>query len=148
MSHNSKIDFAMLSIWVGITLVLAILAFSLGGVDFGVYYAAGRIVLQGGNPYDYNQLFNEIISSTGKANNPYYYAPWFTWAVLPLALLPFKIARVVWAVINLILWVLGLKNLSKIMDWPPVGWRRWGIYTLAGIVFAWTTWSFEQVGVL
>lgn len=148
MSRKSLIDFAMLSAWVGISLVLAVLAFSLGGIDFGVYYAAGRIVLQGGNPYDYDQLSTAIISSTSASHNPYYYAPWFTWAILPLALLPFKIARIAWALVNFILWFLGLINLNTVLDWPPAGWRRWGMYIVAGIVFAFSTWSFEQVGVL
>src|SRR5689334_9577461 len=106
----SKADFAMLSAWVVISFVLAILAYSFGGVDFGVYYAAGRIFLHGGNPYDYSQLVREIVSSTGKTNNPYYYAPWFTWTLVPLALLPFGIARILWAVFNFVSWSWSLFN--------------------------------------
>ena len=45
----------MLASFVIISLSLAILAYSFGGVDFGVCYAAGRVFLQGGNPYDYYQ---------------------------------------------------------------------------------------------
>ncbi len=142
-----RLDFIMLVAWVSISLMLARLAFSRGG-DFGVYYAAARVVMQGGNPYDYHQLLSELVSATGTVNNPYYYAPWFTWALLPLSLLPYKIARGLWAVVNILLWFSGLFSLAKIVDWPPVGWRRWGMYILVTFLFAWTAWAFEQVGVL
>ena len=51
----SKTDFIALSFLIVLSLALAILAYSFGGVDFGVCYAAGRVFLQGGNPYDYYQ---------------------------------------------------------------------------------------------
>jgi len=146
--RRNYLDFAFLVAWITISLMLAWLAFSRGGVDFGVYYAAARITLQNGNPYDYNQLATEIVKFTGEANNPYYYAPWFTWAMLPLSLLPYQSARVFWAIINVSLWFFGLINLGKIINWPETGWRRWAMYIFATILFAWTTWGFEQVGVL
>lgn len=145
---HSKTDFIALSFLAVLSLALAILAYSFGGVDFGVYYAAGRVFLQGGNPYDYSQLVAEIVSSTGATNNPYYYAPWFTWALTPLALLPFETARILWAVLNFGFWFWGLFNLSKLIAWPLIGWRRWGMYLLVTFVFAWGTWGSEQVGVL
>ena len=143
-----KLDFIALSFLIVLSLALAILAYSFGGVDFGVYYAAGKVFLRGGNPYDYGQLVKEIVSATGKTNNPYYYAPWFTWALSPLALLPFEAARILWAALNFVFWFWGLFNLSKLIAWPPIGWRRWGMYLLVTFVFAWGTWGSEQVGVL
>lgn len=148
MNSISKTDFIALSFLIVLSLALAVLAYFFGGVDFGVYYAAGRVFLQGGNPYDYGQLAKEIVSSTGKTNNPYYYAPWFTWAISPLALLPFGAARILWAALNFAAWFLGLFNLSKLINWPPIGWRRWGMYLLVTFVFAWGTWGSEQVGIL
>lgn len=141
------IDFAVLLFWVSISMLLAWSAYSLGGVDFNVYYAAGRVTLQGGNPYDYNQLATEIVSVT-QINNPYYYAPWFTWSLLPLALLPYATARILWAVVNFSLWLLALFNLQKIVAWPPSGWKRWGMHLFVTVLFAWTAWGFEQVGIL
>lgn len=141
-------EFAAFALFLVTSLSLAWLAYSFGGVDFGVYYAAGRVMLNGGNPYDYNQLAGEIISSTGSLNNPFYYAPWFAWAMSVLALLPYGLARLCWAVINVGLWYGGLFNLSKLIEWPPAGWRRWGAYLFATIVFAWSTWGSEQVGVV
>jgi len=146
--YFSKIDFAMLVVLLIVSLALAAQAFSFGGVDFGVYYAAGRVVLRGGNPYDFQQLAGEIVSSTGELNNPYYYAPWFTWSILPFSILPYAVARIAWAVANFLLWFWGLFKLNKVIAWPPKGWRRWGVYILATFLFAWTTWGFEQVGVL
>ena len=152
MNSSSKVisitNFIALSFLIVLSLALAILAYSFGGVDFGVYYAAGRVLLLGGNPYDYSQLVAEIVSSTGATNNPYYYAPWFTWALTPLVLLPFETARILWAVLNFGFWFWGLFNLSKLIAWPLIGWRRWGMYLLVTFVFAWGTWGSEQVGVL
>ena len=145
---HSKTDSIALSFLIVLSLALAILAYSFGGVDFGVYYAAGRVFLRGGNPYDYGQLVQEIVSTTGKTNNPYYYAPWFTWAISALALLPFGAARILWAALNFAAWFWGLFNLSKLIAWPPIGWRRWGMYLLVTFVFAWGTWGSEQVGIL
>lgn len=138
----------MLSFLIVVSLSLAVLAYSFGGVDFGVYYAAGRVFVRGGNPYDYSQLIGEIVSSTGETNNPYYYAPWFTWGMSLLALLPYQTARILWAVLNFGLWFRGLFNLSKLIRWPLPGWRRWGMYLYATFVFAWAAWGSEQVGVL
>ncbi len=138
----------MLVIFIAISIALAALAFSFGGVDFGVYYAAARVTLHGGNPYDYQQLAPQIVSNAGKINNPYYYAPWFTWTLLPLAFFPYNIARALWAIINFILWFWALYNLSKLIKYPFAGWGRWGMYLLVTFVFAWSTWGSEQVGVL
>lgn len=138
----------MLIIFILLSIALGGIAYSSGGVDFGVYYAAGRGYLQGGNPYDYSQLSKEIVSSTGKLNNPFYYAPWFIWFMLPFSVLPYSIARALWALVNFALWFFGLFNLGTLMDYPQKGWRRWGMYLLVTFVFAWSTWGFEQVGIL
>lgn len=145
---HSTVDFLFLSLLAAGGAALAVLAYSFGGVDFSVYYAAARVYLQGGNPYDYSRLIGEIVSASGTANNPYYYAPWFTWTMLPLALLPFETARILWALVNFVLWFWGLFNLSSLIQWHPPGWRRWGYYLFLTFVFAWACWGSEQVGVL
>lgn len=148
MNRISRIDFAALAVFACFSIALAVAAFSFGGMDFGVYYAAAKTTMQGGNPYDYQQLAPEIISSTDRLNNPYYYAPWFTWMVVPLALFPFEIARALWAVFNFLLWLWSLYNLSNLVEYPRQGWRRWGVWLLVTFVFAWSTWGAEQVGIL
>jgi hypothetical protein len=148
MKNNSRLNFTMLVFFILLAVALAIFAYLSGGVDFGVYYAAGRVYLQGGNPYSFSQLSRQIVSSTGKLNNPFYYAPWFLWAMLPFSILPYSIARIFWAVINFALWIFGLFNLGKLIDYPQKGWKRWGVYTFCTFVFAWSTWGSEQVGIL
>jgi hypothetical protein len=148
VKNNPKLNFMMLIIFIVLSIALAVFAYLYGGVDFGVYYAAGRIYLQGGNPYDYSQLSKEIISSTGILNNPFYYAPWFVWFMLPFSIFPYSIARLIWALVNFVLWFFGLFVLEKIIEYPQTGWRRWWAYLLVTFVFAWSTWGFEQVGIL
>ena len=147
MKNLRPLDFAALILFGAFSLLLAWSAYSTGGVDFNVYYAAARLTLHGGNPYDYSQLAAEIVSVT-EINNPYYYLPWFTWSILPLALLPYQIARAIWFIANVALWFASLFNLQKIIPWPEAGWKRWGMYFFVTLLFAWTTWGFEQVGVL
>lgn len=144
---KNRFDFIMLVVLVILGVGLAVLAYSFGGVDFGVYYAAAKVTLQGGNPYDYQQLAPQIVSNAGKLNNPYYYAPWFTWSVLPFALFPYAVARGLWAFVNFVIWFIALHLLSKTVDYPA-GATRWGIWLFATAIFAWSTWGSEQVGVL
>ncbi len=148
MKNNPKLNYSMLIFFIMLSIVLAVFAYLSGGVDFGVYYAAGRVYLQGGNPYEFSQLSKEIISSTGKLNNPFYYAPWFIWTMLPFSVLPYSIGRLLWALLNFTLWFFSLYNLGKLMDYPENGWRRWAMYLLVTFVFAWSTWGFEQVGII
>lgn len=145
---KSKLDFVIFSCFLMSSIALALIAYFLGGVDFGVYYAAGKVFLQGGNPYDFSQLINEIVSSTGATNNPYYYAPWFTWVLSLFAIFPYDAARILWAVVNYGLWIWGLFNLSKLLPWPSLGWQKWGVYLYLTFVFAWATWGAEQVGII
>jgi hypothetical protein len=50
--------------------------------------------------------------------------------------------------LNLILWDFSLWQLSNTINWPKIGWRRWLLFLLATIVFAWITWRYEQTGIL
>src|SRR5215212_6165827 len=51
-------------------------------------------------------------------------------------------------VLNLGLWLLGLMRLQQLLDFPRPGWRTWLMNLLATFIFAWTTWKFEQTGIL
>ena len=119
------------------------------GQDFRSYYAAARILLIRGNPYDYGQLAPVLLEVTGQIGNyPYLYPLWFAWLITPLAWLPFAIARGIWMLFNLSIWVVGLWQLGKLFDWPDTGWRRWLMFLYATFLFAWMTWRFEQIGIL
>lgn len=146
---TKRFDFAALSAWLVLSLTLAMIAFTWFGVDFRGYYAAVRVLLAGGNPYDYRLVAPVLMEVTGEmGNNPYYYPPWFAWLFIPLAYLPFPFARAIWMVFNLIIWLLGLWQFGKIIDWPELGWRRYMLFTLTTLSFAWITWRYEQAGVL
>ena len=145
----SSANFAALCAWIIASIFMAISSFLWFGQDFRGYYAAARVVLSGGNPYDYHQLAPVLLNVTGYVgNNPFYYPPWFAWCITPISWMPFEIARGIWMVFNLALWVIGLWLLSKLFDWPKVGWSRWLIYLLVTFIFAWITWRYEQTGIL
>jgi hypothetical protein len=123
-----RFDFFALTTWLCLGLGLAVVSFILYGMDFRGYYAAARVLAAGGNPYDYQQVAPVLLQVTGEmGNNPYYYPPWFAWFFLPLIMLPFRVARIVWMAFNLVLWNISLWHLGKMFKWPPAGWRR---YTL------------------
>lgn len=146
---TNRLDFAMLTMWLMLSVILASISFVLFGQDFRGYYAAARVLLAGGNPYDYHQVAQVLLDVTGEmGNNPYYYPPWFSWLFIPVALLPFQIARAIWMMLNVILWNLGLLRLGEAMSWPVPGWRRYALFALATFSFAWITWRYEQAGIL
>ncbi|HSM72136.1 MAG TPA: glycosyltransferase family 87 protein, partial [Anaerolineales bacterium] len=142
-------DFATLCAWLITCVTMAFIAHAQFGQDFRGYYAAAKVLLAGGNPYDYHQVAPILMETTGRiGNNPFYYPLWFGWLAAPLSLLPYQAARAVWMVINLFLWIVGLIRLRNLLDWPRKGWQTWGMNLLATFIFAWSTWKFEQTGIL
>jgi len=49
-------SFAALCAWIIGSATMAAIAYSWYGQDFRGYYAAARVLLNGGNPYDYSQV--------------------------------------------------------------------------------------------
>lgn len=148
-SWTQRLDFSMLSLWLVLGVILAIISFLWFGVDFRGYYAAARVLLAGGNPYDYDLVARELLAVTGEmGNNPYYYPPWYAWLFVPLTYLPFQSARAVWMIFNFCLWNVGVWQLGNIIGWPARGWRRYGLFALSTFSFAWITWRYEQAGIL
>ena len=143
------IDFATLSAWLVVSISMAFITYTQFGQDFRGYFAAAKVLLDGGNPYDYHQVAPVLREVTGFiGNNPFYYPLWFGWLVSPLALMPYQIARAAWMVINVVVWVIGLRRLQTLLDWPRKGWRTWSMNLLATFIFAWMTWKFEQTGII
>lgn len=125
------------------------IAFAGGGVDFRGYYAAGALVARGGNPYDYAQLAPVLEEITGApGNNPYFYPPWYCLFFVPLSLIPYQVARALWLLINLVLFYLSLEYLRAAMEWQIDGWRRWGVFLSAVVMFAAYCLHSEQAGIL
>lgn len=148
-SRERLADFAALCAWIITSVSMAAFLFLEYGQDFRGYYAAARVLVHGGNPYDYAQVANVLVEVTGRAgNNPFYYPLWFGWFITPLSLIPFQAARAIWMVFNWAMWLLGLARLQQLLGFPRGGWRTWLLNLLATFVFAWTTWKFEQTGIL
>lgn len=148
-SRENLSNFTALCLWLITSVTMAAFAFLEYGQDFRGYYAAGRVLVEGGNPYDYAQVARVLVDVTGRAgNNPFYYPLWFGWFVAPLSLLPFQAARALWMVVNVALWIAGLVRLRQLLGFPRNGWRNWLWNLLATFLFAWTTWKFEQTGIL
>jgi len=148
-SWTKRIDFFFLSAWLIPSLGIAVFSVARFGADFRGYYAAARVLLDGGNPYNYHEVTTVLLKITGEmGNNPYYYPPWFAWLFVPLALLPYQMARWIWMVINLFLWNISLWRLGTLVNWPRPGWKRYFFFLLSTLAFAWITWRYEQAGIL
>jgi len=146
---KKRIDFLTLVTWLLTSLGLAVISFLWFGIDFRGYYAAARVLTMGGNPYDYHQVAPVLLEITGfMGGNPYYYPPWFAWFFIPVAGLPYQLARAIWMGFNVIIWNISLWKLSKGLAWPAKGWRRYVLFTLLTFTLAWITWRFEQAAVL
>ncbi len=150
--QNSKeklIDFAALCLWIVTSIVIAVYVFIHFGQDFCVYYAAARILLERGNPYDYAQIARVLLEVTSRIeNNGFYYPLWFGWFITPFSLLPFQTARAAWMIFNWAMWLIGLIRLQQLLEFPRMGWRASLTNLLATFIFAWTTWKFEQIGIV
>ncbi len=144
-----RFNFLALSGWLIISLGLAVISFMYFGVDFRGYYAAARVLIGGGNPYDYRQVAPVLLEITGKmGNNPYYYPPWFAWLFVPISLFPFQVARGVWMAFNLAIWNISLWKLSQIVGWHQKGWRLYSLFILSTLTFGWITMRYEQASIL
>jgi hypothetical protein len=143
------INFAALCAWLITSALMSITSLVWFGQDFRSYYAAARVLLVRGNPYDYEQLVRFLPDIAGRIGNyPYFYTLWFAWLMTPLARFPYEVARGIWMFFNVGIWAVGLWLLSKMFDWPEKGWQRWLMFLYATFLFAWVTWRFEQIGTL
>ncbi len=143
------LDFASLTAFLVLLAGMVWATFSIYGVDFRGYYAAAKVLLGGGNPYDYNQVASVLFEISGRVgNNPYYYPPWFAMALTPLALLPIQGARMAWLIINALLLWAGMRLSLAALEWEVRGWRRWLTYMSLAYLLAWICLRFEQTGIL
>ncbi|MGI8825474.1 MAG: glycosyltransferase family 87 protein [Chloroflexota bacterium] len=98
------------------------------GADFAMFYSAGQVMHNGGNPYDHTLLYRserslmqrQHLAMTGKrevvrVGNP----PLFLWALQPLIRLPFQIAAYAWVSLMYALSLAGF-----IAALTVLGWRR------------------------
>ena len=148
-NRNKYLNFAVQLTFLLTLIGFGFISFAGGGVDFRGYYAAGTLVARGGNPYDYTQLapvLEEITGSPG--NNPYFYPPWYCLFFVPLSLIPYQAARALWLLANLVLFYLSLEYLRVALEWQVDGWRRWGIFLSAAVMFGAYCLHSEQAGIV
>ncbi len=147
--RKAYLDFFFLAAWLTTSVGAGLISLLWFGIDFRGYYAAARVLLAGGNPYDYRLVAETLLQVTGgMGNNPYYYPLWFAWIFIPLAWLPFQTARAVWMALNVVLWNISLWNLDQLLPLPPKGWKRYALFLFVTILFAWATFAREQAGTL
>jgi hypothetical protein len=140
-------DAAALATLILFLLYIGVDVYLFHGVDFRGYYAAARAVLEGGDPYDYRVVSKVLLRVTGEmGNNPYYYPPWFCLMTVPLALLPYQTARLVWIALNMVFYWVGARIALDVLGWPLRGWRRWLVVLSGAYLFFWLSMRPEQVG--
>lgn len=134
-SRSGDVWFRRALLAVGVIVAAVALAFQLPrlvdrGVlpidDFAEYWAAGRLNLQAGNPYDVNQL-DVLQRGAGLPEDEpaiiMWNPPWTLTFVMPFGLPPYPLARLVW-----LLFHMGLVVLCADLLWHDFGGtnnRRW-----------------------
>lgn len=145
---KNRLNFLALSIWLIVSVGVAIFSFIYFSVDFRGYYAAARVLFEGGNPYDYEQVVPVLVQITGvMSTHPYYYPPWFAWLFMPVVFLPFQVARGIWMAFNLVIWNISLWMLSELVNWRRKDWRLCSLFSLSTLTFGWTTLRYEQASI-
>ena len=96
------------------------------GMDFHCFWAAGRIVASGGDPYDAQQFVPAILTippsearSLIRCGQRLSYPPWTGLALAPFGALPLPAAATLWASLAVMATVLGIS-----WTWHLVGKRR------------------------
>jgi len=85
-------DFTALCAWIITSTTMAVIAFYSYGVDFRGYYSAARVLLNGGNPYDYSLVASVLLDVTGRAMTPFIiHFAWTTWKFEQTGILLFAI---------------------------------------------------------
>ncbi len=90
--------------------------FSPFGVDFGLFYAAGKMTLSGQVVQIFNvQAHHAVIEQVLGLKLPYFlpwlYPPFFLLMIAPLALLPFHAALLIWLALTLVLMIFAASRM-------------------------------------
>jgi Glycosyltransferase family 87 len=97
--------------------------------DFSEYWSAGKVCLNGKNPYDREELFRtqnrEDIEDVVMMWNP----PWTLPLLMPLGTLEFRTAQTLWFLLNLALLLVSADQLWLYFGGDPE--RRWQAWLLA-----------------
>jgi hypothetical protein len=89
--------------------------------DFSQFWAAGRINITGGNPYNPEEIRHTIQDIGGKVSiedvvsimlNP----PWTLSLIMPFALLDYPVSRMIWLLLNVAVVIISIKLLWDIYE--------------------------------
>lgn len=83
--------------------------------DFGVYYAAARVLAAGGDPYNWHAL-RQVVPEVPALG--YIYPLWSVLPILPLTWLPLPEAAGVWLILNLACLALAVGVLASLVGLP------------------------------
>jgi hypothetical protein len=133
-----------LLVWIALAVALSvliyaltILASNLGPLhksDFVAFWAAGRLAVEGLNPYDPDQLFPlEKEAGWDKSQpNRWWYPPWTLLPYMLFSFLSHGLARALWLIVNLAIVFLCCDWLWRLYGGPPsYRWLAW----LIGLFF-------------
>ena len=102
--------------------------------DFVAYWAAGRLALQGNNPYAANLLLALQTTAGWPYNHALsiWYPPWALAIIMPFSLFSYGTGRIVWMTANVVLLLLSVSIL-----WKLYGGSRGSFFFafIAGILF-------------
>jgi hypothetical protein len=110
--------------WPGITILLVTIAYLIFkgiscGNDINVYLFASQ------------QLFDKVNIYTGNPYNNYLYSPLFAYLLGPLSVLDFKLARVIWHLLNLVilyrLWIIVRSYLGRVTFMSEKA-KKWWVF--------------------
>jgi hypothetical protein len=89
---------------------------SRAGTDFIEYWAAGRLLLAGGNPYSPAQLADVQATVSARAPAPLimWNPPWTLAFVLPFGAMSFTVSQFLWLLLNLFLLLWSAQHLWKL----------------------------------
>jgi hypothetical protein len=102
-----------------------------GKTDFPAFYVAGTIINDGENLYDrdlQDKRFHDLAPNAPREwKLPFAYTPFFALLFAPLAMLPYSIAWVVWALTSFVLFTVGFQFLYSVSGLS----HRWVVYLIS-----------------
>lgn len=105
--------------------------------DLLPFWIAGKVALQGGNPYDLTSLVAEIRQIIPSINTllPVYNPPWAFTILIPLSLIPFSLLPKIWFILSfniiLISFLLSWQYFSKSVKELPIFPSKLAVITVA-----------------
>jgi hypothetical protein len=130
-----------LLVWAGLAVALAVLAFQIAHIDkdsplfaspdFAMYWASGRLILSGEDPYDPEKLLPLEREHVPWQANAFvmYSPPGMLTLVLPFALLSYHAARVLWLLLHALVVLLCADALWRF--YGGAAGRRWLAWLIA-----------------